>query len=98
MKPNPFYRLLAFLERLEQVKVAYTLRHSREDALMVVAYAPGEYWEIDFLQSGEIEIERYRSDGHIADASVLEQIFAAWSEENDNAEPTENRNAIRARK
>lgn len=81
MKANQFSRLLAFLERLDQAKISYSIRHSRDDALMIVAFAPGEYWEIEFLEDGDIDIERYRSNGHIDDESILEELFALWSEE-----------------
>jgi hypothetical protein len=80
MNGNQFNRLLAFLERLDQAKVRYTMRHSREDALMVVVYAPGQYWEVEFLEDGDVEIERYRSNGHIDNESVLEELFALWAE------------------
>src|SRR5262245_30213501 len=86
MKENQFSRLLAFLERLDQAKIPYRMRHSRDDALMVIAFAPGQYWEIEFLEDGDIEIERYRSDGHIDDESVLEELFALWA---DDEPPTD---------
>jgi hypothetical protein len=83
---NQFRKLLALLERLDEAKIPYQLRHSRDDALMVIAFAPGQYWEIEFIEDGEIEIERFRSDGHIDDASVLEELFALWSDEESPAE------------
>ena len=58
MKENQFSKLLVFLERLDQAKIPYTMEHSRDDALMVTAIAPGEYWEIEFLEDGTIESER----------------------------------------
>ena len=81
MKNNQFKQLLTFLERLDRAKISYTLRHSREDALMIVAFAPGEYWEIEFLDDGDIDIERFRSNGHIDDESILERLFALWAHE-----------------
>src|SRR5262245_3295078 len=86
MKPNKFSQLLAFLERLDRAKIPYSMRHSRDDAVMVVAFAPGEYWEIEFLEDDEIEIERYRSNGHIDDESVLEELFALWADEEPSPE------------
>jgi len=79
MKENQFARLLALLNRLDQAKIPYKMRHSRLDAIMIVAFAPGQYWEIELLQDGDIDIERYRSNGHIDDESVIEQLFALWS-------------------
>jgi hypothetical protein len=86
MKANQFSKLLAFLERLDQARVPYQMRHSREDALMVIAFAPGQYWEIEFLEDGDIDIERYRSDGRIDDDSILEELFALWA---DDKPPTD---------
>jgi hypothetical protein len=81
MNPNPFSQLLTFLERLDDAQIPYWMDHSRDDAVMVTASAPGEYWEIEFLENGEIEIERYRSNGAIYDASTLEEIFVLCSDE-----------------
>jgi len=81
-----FDKLLQFLERLSQAKIPYQMRHSRDDAIMIVAFAPGQYWEIDFLQDGNIEIERFRSDGHIDDESVLEELFALCSDDDSASE------------
>ncbi len=81
MNPNPFDRLIAFLERLDEASIPYRLDHSRDDAIMIVAFAPGEYWEIEFLADGGIDIERFRSNGEIHDESALEELFALWSDE-----------------
>ncbi len=81
MNQDRFDKFLTFLERLDQAKIPYTTQHSREDAVMVTAFAPGQYWEIEFLADGEIEIERFRSNGHIDDESVLPELFALCSDE-----------------
>ena len=98
MKPDQFEKLVAFLERLDNAKISYHLLHSRDEAITVLAYAPGEYWEVDFLADGEVDVERYRSNGHIDDESVLDQLFALWAEpEPSNQEPV-NQDGITARK
>jgi hypothetical protein len=81
MKHNQFDKMLAFLERLNAAEISYTMEHSRDDAIMITAFAPGEYWEIEFIANGDVDIERYRSDGHIADESVLAELFALCSDE-----------------
>src|SRR5262245_26514539 len=98
MKKNQFSRLLAFLERLDQAKVPYQMRHSRDDAVMVIAFAPGQYWEIEFLEDGEIEIERYRSNGHIDDESVLEELFTLWADDEPPTDAAVKPNATTTRK
>lgn len=59
---NSLGRVLAFLERLEKSRIAYNLKHVR-DTLMVVISVPGERWEVEFFEDGEIEIERFISQG-----------------------------------
>jgi len=81
MKENPFTKLVNFLERLDGAKIPYTLSHSRTDAVMVCAFAPGEYWEIEFMEDGGIDIERYRSDGKIHDERALADLFQLCSDE-----------------
>lgn len=81
MNANPYARLLALLERLDEAKIPYTLSHSRDDAVMVCAFAPGEYWEIEYMEDGGVDIERYRSNGHIDDESALEELFAQFSDD-----------------
>jgi hypothetical protein len=81
MNHNQFDKMLAFLERLDAAKITYKMEHSRDDAIMIVAFAPGEYWEIEFVANGDVDIERYRSDGHIADESALVELFALCSDE-----------------
>jgi hypothetical protein len=87
MKQDKFSQLLDFLRRLDKAKIAYDLRHSREDALMVEINVPGERWEVEFLEDDEIEVERFRSNGHIYDESMLEKLFAEYSVDSPEASP-----------
>ena len=90
MSHNQFSKLIAFLERLEEAKIAYTLGHFSYDAIMVTIVVPGEHWEVDFLDDGEIYVERFAGNGKIYDESVLEELFANHS---SNAEPSTTENA-----
>jgi len=81
MKANQFSNLLALLERLDEAKISYSLEHSRDDAVMIIVVSPGEYWEIEFLEDGGVEVERYRSDGKIYDESAVAELFAKYSDE-----------------
>ena len=91
MSTDPFRGMLALLERLDKLRVPYHVRHSREDAIMVVAHAPGQYWEIEFLADGDVDIERYRSDGEIDDESILQELFDLWSDDASKDKPAEER-------
>ena len=98
MSTNQFNKLTALLERLDEARIPFTMEHSREDAIMILAFAPGEYWEIEFLQDGEIDIERYRSDGKIHDESVLQELFDLCSDEEAPAEGPVSPSDAKARK
>jgi hypothetical protein len=82
MSQDNLSKLLGFLRQLEEARIAFELR--RDDAIMVEIAVPGERWEVEFLEEGEIEVERYVSNGHIADESALADLFARFSD----AEPT----------
>ncbi len=68
-------KLMRFLDELEGAKIAYQLEHVR-DSIMVVAAVPGQRWEIEFFDDGEVEIERYVSSGKIEDEGILGRLVA----------------------
>ena len=72
-------KLLEFLDRLEREKIWYRLEHIR-DAIMVETAVPGERWEIEFLEDGHVEVERFRSDGRISGDEMLETLFREFSD------------------
>jgi hypothetical protein len=73
-------KVLAFLDQLEQARIAYSLKHVR-DTLMVVITIPGERWEVEFFEDGEIEIERFISTGvEGIDEETLNRLIAGRSE------------------
>lgn len=53
-------KLLGFLDRLEDAKIDYRLAHIR-DSIMVEMVVPGERWEVEFFENGQIAIERFVS-------------------------------------
>jgi hypothetical protein len=77
LDPTSFQKLLDFLNKLGEQKVPYRLSSWREEAIMVELATPGERWEIEFFADGHVEVERFRSDGHIADESALTDLFNA---------------------
>lgn len=77
---NNLGKLLAFLKRLETSRLAYSLRHVR-DTIMVVISVPGERWEVEFFEDGEIEIERFISTGVMdIDEDSLDHLIAEYSQ------------------
>jgi hypothetical protein len=87
MNSSVFDRLITFLSDLEQRGISYTLAHNRDEAIMVIAAAPGERWEIEFLDDGSVEVERFTSNGQICGKEVLGELFARYSrDESDDLE------------
>ena len=90
MSTKVFNSLVAFLDKLEQQKISYTLAHNREEAIMVLVAVPGERWEIEFRSDGSVEIEKFISTGEISDAKSLDELFARYADQEENAESSSN--------
>ena len=74
--PSAFQKMLDFLNRLDEVKMSYRLSHFREDTVAVELAIPGERWEVEFYADGTVEVERFRSDGHVsADETLLTELI-----------------------
>lgn len=67
--------LIEFLERLAEQHIHYRLEHYRPESILVDIAVPGERWEVEFLENGEIEVERFISDGSIRGDEQLESLF-----------------------
>ena len=68
-------KLLRFLDQLELAKLAYRLEHVR-DSIMVVVAVPGERWEVEFFDDGQVEVERFSSSGKIESEDILDRLVA----------------------
>jgi hypothetical protein len=55
--------LLAFLKQLKAAGIHHEVASYCEEAISVVIRVPGEYWEVDSLADGEIDIERFARSG-----------------------------------
>ena len=80
MNGSGFHQLVGFLNQLEQQNIHYTLAHHRDEAIMVSVAIPGERWEIEFFNSGAVEVERFISRGNLVGKEVLSELFAAYAE------------------
>ena len=49
--------------RLDAAGVSYTAAAYRDDAMSFLVNEPGQYWEIDVLEDGTIDVEVFRSQG-----------------------------------
>lgn len=72
--------LINFLNRLEESNIFYKLDKVRNEAIMVEITVPGQRWEVEFLEDGAVEIEKFISDRDIYDANELDSIFKDFSD------------------
>lgn len=67
-------KLLGFLQKLEDNDIYYRLNKVR-DSIMIEIAVPGERWEVEFMEDGDIQVEKFLTDGEIHDESALEELF-----------------------
>lgn len=72
--------LLSFLNQLEKGHIAYKLNKVREEAIMVEILVPGQRWEVEILNNGSVDIEKFMSDPNMYDAKELEVLFQQFAE------------------
>ncbi len=66
-------KLLRFLEFLEDNEIYYHLNKVSEN-LMVEIAVPGQRWEVEFLPNGEVQVEKFISQGRILGESTLAEL------------------------
>ncbi len=76
---KPQVHMLTLLRRLRDAHISCRLGSARPEAVMVEVAVPGERWEIEILDDGSIEIERFKSDGTISDERELGELFSNFS-------------------
>ncbi len=77
---NTMKKFLNFLCKFEEGKIAYTIEHNRDDAVMVTAHVPGAKWEIEFFADDNLEIEIFRSNGEIQGEESLDKLLNEFSD------------------
>lgn len=75
-----FAKLLSFLNRLDQVKIAYSLGHNRAETIMVIIDVPGQRWEIEFFEDGTVEVEKFISTGVTGNGENIEELFSKFAD------------------
>jgi hypothetical protein len=71
--------LIGFLNELENRKIYYRLNKVRDNIMVEIA-VPGQRWEVEFFENGNIEIEKFISDGTLFDHSELKYLFEKYSD------------------
>jgi len=68
---------LDLTDRLTEASIQHDMKRFRDDALSIVASVPGEYWEIDVLNDGSLNVEVFKSDGLEDDpVAAIERLIA----------------------
>jgi hypothetical protein len=80
IKQNEFKSLLDLLSRLETAKIHFTRARNQEDAITVEVAVPGQRWEIDCYADGRMDVEVFKSDGAVRDASAIDELFQSFSD------------------
>lgn len=69
-----------FLNKLDDSNIFYKLDKVRNDAILVEITVPGQRWEIEFMEDGTVEIEKFISDGNFYNGQELEVLFMDFSD------------------
>ena len=80
VKVAPFETLQSLFRSLEAAAIHYTVSRDRDDAVSIHAVVPGERWEIDILDDGTVDFERFVSDGEMLDDRALKEWIARFAE------------------
>jgi len=69
-----------FLNQLDQKKIFYRLSKIRPESVLVEVAVPGQRWEIEFMDDGTVEIEKFIAEGKMHDARELDVLFKEFSD------------------
>lgn len=72
--------LLSLLNQLEERKIYYKLNKVRTEAIMIEIAVPGQRWEVEILEDGSVDIEKFISEPNMYSANELEVLFEQFSD------------------
>ncbi|MGG3806189.1 hypothetical protein [Metabacillus fastidiosus] len=73
-------KLINFLNKLENNNIFYKLNKVRNEAIMVEVAVPGQRWEIEFMENGTVEIEKFISDGNYYGTDEIDFLLGNFSD------------------
>jgi len=77
---NTIGDMIRFLNKLEERSIYYQLNKIRNESILIEVAVPGQRWEIEFMEDGTVEIEKFISDGGFYSDKELEVLFAEFSD------------------
>ena len=72
--------LFQVIGKLERANIHFSLSRYREDSVSIIAAVPGEHWEIDIMEDGELDFEIFKSDGQIFNDKQLNDRIVKFSD------------------
>ena len=75
MKSATIHDLLTLLARLRAAKIHYTLSDPTDGAVMVNVTVPGERWEIEFHEDGDIGVEMFVSSKGVQGPELIDDLI-----------------------
>ena len=69
-----------FFNILDEIKIYYRLNKIRPEGIMIEVALPGQRWEIEFMEDGTIDIEKFISDGSFYGKEELEVLLNEFSD------------------
>ena len=72
--------LVDLLQKLKDANISFKLDHYLGDSISIIIAVPGERWEVDINRDGEVQIEIFRSQGELFDASMLDELFKNFAD------------------
>ncbi|TKI59180.1 hypothetical protein E8L90_29360 [Brevibacillus antibioticus] len=68
------------LNKLEERHIFYRLSKIRSESIMIEVAVPGQRWEIEIMEDGTMEIEKFISNGEMYDEKELDVLFRDFSD------------------
>ncbi len=72
-------KVVDFLKKLQSAGISYELAAHIPRALSVKVTVPGERWEIEFYEDGQVAVEVFKSQG-VRGPELLPELFERWSD------------------
>lgn len=69
-----------FLNILDKNSIYYKLNKTRPEGIMIEVAVPGQRWEIEFMNDGTVEIEKFISDGLYYGEEELKNLLNEFSD------------------
>jgi len=80
---------IAFIDRLDEEDIQYTIASMREGAVTVSVTVDEEHWQFDFLTNGRVEVQVFVSDGEVEGESGIDRFFDERAGKDDDEEEEE---------